>query len=188
MLGSKSTTDGRTVVVATYGILFVHRTERLPSIICGQSEDRPVRAAGSCRTGISSHALTCAGPFKENRLHIVAFEWQPLSVRDCVRVGRALLAILFGAESEPFPLVLRGVLGSSVTYTTDSRLVGRSGSHGVQPLLPMTSQSLLSIPQPVSDGTPSVTTVRSVSCRKSPSLSVAHICRFAADCVRILLY
>lgn len=126
MLGSKSTTDGRTVVVATYGILFVHRTERLPSIICGQSEDRPVRAAGSCRTGISSHALTCAGPFKENRLHIVAFEWQPLSVRDCVRVGRALLAILFGAESEPFPLVLRGVLGSSVTYTTDSRLVGRS--------------------------------------------------------------
>jgi hypothetical protein len=104
-------------VVATYGVLFIHRTERLTSIICGQSAVQPIRAAGPCSTGISSHALTCAGPLKKTDCtSLWYFEWQPLTVRDCVSVGGALLAVLFGAESEPFPLVLRGVLESCHVY------------------------------------------------------------------------
>jgi hypothetical protein len=60
---------------------------------------------------------------KENIAHrCVYFEWQPLSVRHCVGVGDALLAVLFGAEFEPSPLVLRGVV-ESVTCTTASRSV-----------------------------------------------------------------
>jgi hypothetical protein len=49
--------DERTVVVVTYGVLFIHRKGRLTSIICGQIAVRCVGAAGSCRTGISSSAL-----------------------------------------------------------------------------------------------------------------------------------
>ena len=114
-------------MVATYGVLLIHRAERLTSIICGRSAVRPVRAAGSYSTGISSHALTCAGRLKKaDCTSLWYFEWQPLSVGDCVSVGGAQLVVLFGAESEPFPLVLRGVLESSVTYTTDSRSVGQS--------------------------------------------------------------
>ena len=59
------TSRRRTVVVVTYGVLVIQRTERLTSIICEQSAARPVRAAGSSSTGTSSHALTCAGPLKE---------------------------------------------------------------------------------------------------------------------------
>ena len=78
----------------------------------------------------------------------------------------------------------------SKSLHTDTLSVGRSVSLGAQPLLliMVTSQYVFSIPQPVSVGTPSVTTVRSVSCHYSPSLSVAHIYWFGVDCVRILLY
>ena len=44
----------------------------------------------------------------------------------CVSVGGALLVVPFCAESKPYPLVLRGMLQSSDTYTTHSRSVGRS--------------------------------------------------------------
>ena len=42
--------DGRMDVVATYGVLFVYRKERLTSIIFWQSAVRPVRAADFCST------------------------------------------------------------------------------------------------------------------------------------------